>query len=161
MLLTQDGDKHDQQQQQQHSFRSRHHTRKRVTSTNVAFRKHATPDGAANAGAAAAAVAAAGAVADTSLLHQTHPSTSMNKAKSTKKQTSKTPTTSSTLGYRGVSYAKHHKKYMAYVNHLKRQIHLGCYATPLEAAYVRDRAWKDLNKDPDMLNFAVDSAVPE
>ncbi|XRA98883.1 AP2/ERF domain-containing protein [Pycnococcus provasolii] len=63
--------------------------------------------------------------------------------------------------YRGVSYAKElQNKYRAFVHCNRKKIHLGAYETAMEAAFVRDRVWRDLAKDPAMLNFKETVPVP-
>ena len=67
----------------------------------------------------------------------------------------------SSSSYRGVSKNKAKRKFEAQVSHNSQRIYLGTYETAEEAAFVRDRAWRDLNKDSALLNFDDTVQVPK
>ena len=61
-------------------------------------------------------------------------------------------------GYHGVHWDSSNHKYMARIWHNKKDIYVGSSADAKEAAFMRDRAWRDLGKNPSKLNF--DDTVP-
>ncbi|XRA97566.1 AP2/ERF domain-containing protein [Pycnococcus provasolii] len=68
------------------------------------------------------------------------------------------PTAASSPGYRGVSLSQKNRVFQARIWHNKKDIYVGQSTDAKEAAFMRDRAWRDLGKDPSQLNF--DDTVP-
>jgi hypothetical protein len=56
-----------------------------------------------------------------------------------------------TSGYKGVSYYKKNKKYIAYITYQSKRVHIGYYETALEAAMAYNKYIKD-NNLPHSLN---------
>lgn len=69
----------------------------------------------------------------------------------------------SNSGYRGVSLLKGRNKFEAwvYAQGNSKRIYLGIYDNAEEAAFVRDRAWRDVGKDLSMLNFNDEVPIPQ
>ena len=61
-------------------------------------------------------------------------------------------------GYHGVHWHKPKKKFEAWLRNGGKKLYLGIYDNAEEAAFVYDRAWRDLGNDPLLLNF--DDTVP-
>mmetsp|Transcript_5744 Transcript_5744/g.12937 ORF Transcript_5744/g.12937 Transcript_5744/m.12937 type:complete len:185 (-) Transcript_5744:79-633(-) len=68
------------------------------------------------------------------------------------------PTAASSSGYHGVFWDVNYSVFRAKIHHNGKQHHVGRSADAKEAAFMRDRAWRDLGKDPSKLNF--DDKVP-
>ena len=64
----------------------------------------------------------------------------------------------SSAGYHGVTWNNHDQRFVARLLHNGKQVYVGLSADAKEAAFMRDRAWRDLGKDPSKLNF--DDKVP-
>ena len=60
--------------------------------------------------------------------------------------------------YRGVYWDHNLQKFRAQLRHNSKQLYVGSSADAKEAAFMRDRAWRDLGKDLSKLNF--DDTVP-
>ena len=61
-------------------------------------------------------------------------------------------------GYHGVHWHKPKKRFEAWLRNGGKRLYLGIYDNAEEAAFVYDRAWRDLGNDPLLLNF--DDTVP-
>ena len=62
--------------------------------------------------------------------------------------------------YSGVYWNSSHKKYMSLLYHNGKRIYFGSSADAKEAAFMRDRAWRDLGKHPTLLNFDDTVQIP-
>ena len=68
------------------------------------------------------------------------------------------PTAASSPGYRGVYWIERDRVFHAQIKHNYKALYVGASADAKEAAFMRDRAWRDLGKNPNLLNF--DDTVP-
>ena len=71
------------------------------------------------------------------------------------------PTAASSPAYRGVSWSQRDRVFRAQVRHNNKHLHVGQSADAKEAAFMRDRAWRDLGKDPSELNFDDTVTIPD
>ena len=63
--------------------------------------------------------------------------------------------------YRGVSWSQRDRVFRAQVGHNMKALYVGQSTDAKEAAFMRDRVWRDLGKDPNLLNFDDTVTIPD
>ncbi|XRB07444.1 AP2/ERF domain-containing protein [Pycnococcus provasolii] len=71
------------------------------------------------------------------------------------------PTTAPSSGYQGVYWNENDRVFRAQIRHNNKHLHVGRSADAKEAAFMRDRAWRDLGKNPSKLNFDDTVTIPD
>ncbi|XRB21124.1 MYB transcription factor [Pseudoscourfieldia marina] len=71
------------------------------------------------------------------------------------------PTAASSSRYQGVYWDETNRVFRAQIRHNMKNISVGSSADAKEVAFMRDRAWRDLGKDPSKLNFDDTVTIPD